>query len=421
MRHPVAMRRRSSDVPTENEGLSQFTKNRFFKGKLMTPRIMESSREYHSERLETLNRYIDGTGIVHGLDIESVSQTEDGLDVTIDAGLAIDGHGRPIVVEQATTKSLPAISADELYLFIQYDEVAVETVPVPDTDGAIEEDAVPNRLVETFQLTHRETPPEREPSAQAFDYTRLDLDTTDPTQLMETIAEQYHVQHRRNSHAPSDPAVYLGAFERGHDGSWVAATDAPARQYVYDHGLLFSLVVHHLADTNNPHETPVHEPIDPQPDDIDALNERMNALEGTIGELQRERDTFVQYTLRKTTKDRSRFFRRLSDRIEQANGEGSRLARETAQLSTDDILNEQDMETAYRHQLSELLGHLIQIGDLLEGVVTEDSLERYLIAVSQLQSAIESDAELLELLEADNRVCESADSLNVLVDVVPDI
>lgn len=60
------------------------------------------------------------------------------------SGLAIDGAGRPIVVEQSTTKTLPDVSEDELYLFVQYDEVGVEKVPVPDTDGVVEDDAVPN-------------------------------------------------------------------------------------------------------------------------------------------------------------------------------------------------------------------------------------------------------------------------------------
>ncbi|WP_018259023.1 hypothetical protein [Halomicrobium katesii] len=381
---------------------------------------MESTREYQNERFQTLNQYTEGMGIVHGLEVESVATTSDGLEVTVDSGLALDGRGRPIVVEKATTRTLPAASADELYLFIQYDEVPIEMVPVPDTDGAVEEDAVPNRLAETFELTHRETAPERNRSGGAFDYSELDLDTNDPQELMGELADQYHKKRRTGATGERDSAVYLGGYERSHDGSWIEASDAPRRQYVYDHQMLYDLVVHHLADTDNPHETPIHEPVDPQPDDIETLNQRMDAIEGTISELRAERDTFVQYTLRKTVKDRARFFAELSDRVEKFSGDASRIARETAQMSSDEIIEESDMEAAYRRQLIEILEHLIRIGDLLEGYVTDESLERYLFAVSKLQSAVESDIELLDLIEADNQMCETADSLDPLVGVTPD-
>lgn len=415
------MRQSTSDVSGDIEGLSQFTKNRFFKGKLMTPRIMESARAYQSERLHTLNRFVDGTGLVHGLEIESITETSDGLEVTIEPGLALDGRGRPIVVEQVTTTTLPDVSSDELHLFIQYDEVAVETVPVPDTAGAIDEEAVPNRMVETFELTHRENPPETATAPPRLDLSDVDLETADPETLMEELAEQYHETQRTGPKDERNPAVYLGAFERTHDGAWVATGDAPSREHVYDHTMLFTLLAHHIADTENPHQTPVHEPIDPQPDDLDALSDRLDSVEETIDELQDERDTFVQYTLRKTVNDRKRFFATLSDRIEQQSGEGSRLARETARMSTDEFIPSERMEAQYREQVATVLDHLIQIGDALEGVVTEESLERYLRAVSELQSAVESDVELLDLLEADDRVCETADSLDVLVDVVPDV
>lgn len=414
------MKRNSQDLRGERGGLSQFTKNRYFKGKLMTPQIMKEARSYHSERLHTLNRFVDGRGIVHGLEVESVTEGGEGIEATISAGLAIDGKGRPIVAEQGTTTSLPDVSSDELYLFIQYDEVGVETVPVPETDGAVEGEAVPNRTVETFEVTHRENPPESQYGPGEFDLSELASAEREPAALAREIASSYHEQHRTGPSDRADPAVYLGAFERTHDGSWVESTEAPGRAYVYDHEMLFDLFVQHLADTDNPHQTPVHEPVDPQPDDIETLNERLAGVEETIAGLEAERDTFVTYALRKTIKDRARFFETLSEQVEQRAGEGSRLAREISRMSSDAPVTSDQMERAYREQLSEIMDHLVRIGDALEGVVTEDSLERYLVSVSQLQSALEEEADLLELINADDRVCETADSLDVLVDVVPD-
>lgn len=413
---------RDADYNGDARGLSQFEKNRFFKGKLMTPRDMEAEQTYHADRLQTLNRYIDGTGIVYGLEVQSVTETEDGLDVTIDAGLALDGHGRPIVVEQVTTKSLPSPSGDELHLFVRYSETAVETVPVPDTDGAIDEEAVPNRDVEVFELTHREESPEDPTATTApnLDLSDLDFDAADPQTVARTIAERYHDRHRSGTADETDPAVYLGAFERTSAGSWAPAEDGSGRSYVYDHDMLFAALVNHLADADNPHRTPVQEQVEERPDDLSGILGRLDAMEETVEELERERDLLAGYVLRKTIKDRVRFFETLSERLEPYSGEGSRLAREIAEVSRDGFYTTTDREDAYRRQLSTLMDRLIQLGEPLERVVTEESLERYLKSVSHLQAAIESDGPLLELVNAHDQVCEAADSLDILVDVVPE-
>ncbi|ARS88996.1 hypothetical protein [Natrarchaeobaculum aegyptiacum] len=409
----------SREFSSAEGSLSQFTKNRFFKGKLMTPRIMEIDRSYHSKRLQTLNRYITGSGVVSGLDIESFEPTSDGIEITLTPGLALDAYGRPIVVEQMTTTSLPDTSSDELHLFIQYDEVPVETVPVPDTDGAVEDDAVPNRVVETFELTYRENPPETSAVTETIDLSELKSADRDATSFAQELTNRHHEDYGRDSTSESDPAVYLGGYERTPDGSWTEITDGAPRPYVYSHELLFSVLVQHLTDTDNPHETPVHEPVDPNPD-VDDIEDRLANLETSLHALEQERDTFARYTLRKTIKDRTRYFATLGDRIEEHHGESSRVAREIVRVSDSELADSENVHAQYTQQLSELLPYLIEIGDLLDGVVTERSLERYLRAVSQLQSSLESDTDLIDLIDADDRVCESVDAFDILVNVVPD-
>ena len=409
----------SREIAGSDGNLSQFTKNRFFKGKLMTPGVMETDRSYHSERLHTLNRYVTGSGIISGLDIKSFESTGNGIEITLTPGLALDGHGRPIVVEQTTTTTLPDVSSDELHLCIQYDEVPVETVPVPDTDGTTEDDAVPNRIIETFELTHRENPPEMSSITESFDASELEATNRDVEAFARELTELYHDRHRSDPQIDTDPAVYLGGYKRTPDGSWTEITGGVARSHVYDHEMLFTLLVQHLVDTDNPHKTPVHEPADPNPDVKDIEN-RLAGLETSLHDLKKERNTFARYTLRKTIKNRARFFASLGDRIEDHHGESSRVAREIVRRSADELVEGENVREQYTRQLSTVLPHLIQIGDLLEGVVTERSLERYLRAVSKLQSALESDADLIELIDADDRVCETVDSLDILVDVVPD-
>ncbi len=407
----------NAEYPSEGGGLSQFEKNRFFRGKLMTPRDMEAEQTYHVERLQTLTRSIHGSGIVSGLEIHSVADTDEGVDVTIGPGLALDGQGRPIVVEQVTTKSLPEPTTDDLHLFVQYDEVAVETVPVPDTDGAVDEESVPNRTVEVFELVHRETPPERG-AVSAFDLTDLEAAGEEPAALARIIAEQYHESSQSERAATVDPAVYLGGFERSSDGRWQSTADGPRRSYVYTHEMLRRVLIDHLSDTDNPHQTPV--PGEESPEDLATMSKRLGRMEAEFDDVSRERDALTRYVVRKTIKDQLRFFESLSDRLEPHCGEGCRLAREIAERSREEFQVSIDSVDDYQRELETILPQLIELGDLLERFVTERSLERYLKSVSRLKTTVESDPPLIELIEAHDQTCEAADSLEILVDVVPE-
>jgi len=381
---------------------------------------MEAEQAYHADRLHMINRFTTGPGIVHGLTVQTVTETDAGLEMTVDAGLALDGKGRPIVVEQLTTKSLPTPSTDEIHLFIQYKEAPMESVPVPDTDGAIENDVAPNRLVEVFEFTYRETPPDDTGNIPPLDSLDVNPEAVGPQVLAQYIAETYHDQHRSGDSPDTPTAVFLGSFERAPDGSWEPMTDGPTRPFVYDHDLLFATIVNHLTDTDNPHQTPIKKERNEIPDDLDRIGQRVNALENELQTIEREHATVRQYLLRKTVKDRIRFFEDLSNRLERQSGNGSKLARTITEQSREELQVTETGTHSYRQQLNRLLEQLIQLGEPLETVATEKSLERYLKSVSRLQSAIEDNKPLLELVDAHDQVCEAADSLEILVGVVPD-
>ncbi|PCR92228.1 hypothetical protein [Natrinema ejinorense] len=409
-----------SDHSTGERGdLSQFRKNRFFSGKLMTPRDMEAEQEYHAERLHALSRFVVGSGIVHGLEIRSIDETDDGLEVTIEPGLALDGRGRPIVVEQVTTKSLPRPSANELSLYIEYEEVSLETVPVPNTDDAIDAESTSNRTVEVFELTYRETAEDERPQLPDVEIPSVGSDGPDAETISRQLLERYHDQYRSSMPPKTETPVFLGSFERTPDGVWTESTEPAPREFAYDHDLLFATIIDHVTDTDNPHRTPVEREPPDIPDGIGEITDRLDALETELGRVKRDQTALTQYVMRKTLKDRARFFDELADRLAQQTREGSRLAREIATVSRTNGEEICDSEGAYRRHLQEILEHLIDLGDHLEGATTEASLERYLKSVSDLQSALENDDPVLELAEIQDRVCEAADSLDVLVDVVP--
>ena len=409
----------TNDRDREHSWLSQFEKNRFFQGKLMTPRDMEVDQEYHADRLHTLTRAVVGQGIVSGLGVESVTETDSGLEVTIDSGLALDGHGRPVVVEQLTTKTLPAPEGDVLSLYVRFSEVAMETVPVPDTDGADGNDAVANRAVEVFDLTYKESLPDESVTLPDIDQSVL-ADAEDTETAAQRLVEAYHEANRTAMGTVEDPAVFVGAFEQTPDGTWVEHEATTPRSFVYDQQLLFATLLEHVTDTDNPHETPVEEQTDDVPEDIEGITERLRFLETEMQAVKQDRDSLQRYAIRKSINDRTRFFERLADRIEDHAGEGGLLAREVADTASSDSERLLADETAYRHNLDELLAVLVDLGEAIEGVTTEQSHQAYLQSVSDLQTAIEREASLLELTEAHDQVCEAADSLTVLVNVVPD-
>ncbi|ELZ08800.1 hypothetical protein C478_17991 [Natrinema thermotolerans DSM 11552] len=403
---------------TDTPDLSQFQKNRFFKGKLMTPRDMEAEQEYHAKRLHTINRFLNGKGVVHGLEIQSVIETDEGLDVTLTPGLALDGEGRPIVVEQVTTKSIPMPAGEEVYLFIEFTEAAMETIPVPDTEGAVDNETAPNRAVESFALTSHEAAPDEVSSVPDVEIPELQSEAFDPQTLRQTLSEQY--QQYQLDHHSAGPAVFIGAYERTPDGNWVPLNDGPMRPVVFNSEFLFGILANHVADLDNPHRTPVNkEPMD-VPEDVDEILDTLEGLRAQVETLEKDRESLTKYVMRKTIKDRIRFFEQLADRVQEQSGGASRLARGIVDQSRASLQNVRVHEDDYKKQLDALIDPLVELGDQLEPVTTEESLENYLRAVSNLQSAVEENRSLLDQVDAHDEVCEAADSLEVLLDVVPD-
>lgn len=410
----------TTSTEMRERALEQFEKNRFFQGKLMTPRDMQIEQEYHAERLHTLARTTFGTGIVRGLEIRDVQELETELSVTVTPGLAIDGHGRPIVVDTETTKSVPVPTNDEIYLFARHAEVSTESVPVPDADGVAGDEQTPNRAIEVFELTYQETEPEPDEPTPELDL-ELDTESRDP---FHEIASAYHAQYRQEPRGEGDPAVFVGAFERGSDGAWQPTETEVRRPLVYDTEMLFRAMASHLADTDNPHGVTV----DPEPrdvpvnlDDIEGFERKLQFLQAELHELKEDRETLNRYLMRKSLKDKQRFFGDVAERFEDHSGEVSRVAQEIVTAAAEGIAEDvYDQPETYREHVRELLDAEIRLGEALEEMATEDTLEGYVQAVSQLQEHLETDASILDVAVAQDNVCEAADSLAVLYDIVPD-
>ena len=385
--------------------LRQFEKNNFFQGKLITARDMETEQDYHADRLETLTRTVTGSGIVQGVAVSSVEEGETELEVTLEPGLVVDGHGRPLVVSHRTTKTLPLPSSDDIYLFIRFSESELETVPVPDVAGAASEEYMSNRRVESFELTYQESPP---------DFPGIpDLDTevvenADEDTALRSLANRFHQQYRSESTPTEDPSVFIGSFERTRDGNWIPGGDTVRRDLVFDNQMLYAAIVNHIADTDNPHGFADRA--------AGGGGEGLGEAAEQLDAMQRQLDTLTRYVMRKSLKDKVRFFADVSSRFEEADAGASKTAQQIVEAAKDGIdEGVVDDPEAYREVVGDMLELDIALGEELEESATEESLERYVKAVNELQEAVAGDEGVLAVAEAQDGVCEAADSLEMVV------
>ena len=403
------MAQEPSEDGTTDRILEQLEKNQFFQGKLMTARDMETEQEYHAERLHVLNRFATGSGILYGAEVSSVEATETEFEVTVEPGVIIDGYGRPVIIEHSTTKTLPLPSEDVIYLYLRFDEAELESVPVPEVRGASTEEYMSNRVVEGFELTYQESPPEEFETLPAVD-TSID-GNGDAESMLEALANRYHQQHRAELEPVEDPSVFVGSFERGRDGEWVQGAETARRNLVYDNDMLYSMLVSHITETDQPHDISGTQDV---PSDVGELVEMGEQLD-----LLRQRvDTLTRYAMRKTLKEEIRFFSDIASRFEEHDAEASRLANsivETAEKAMADSVHE-DPE-AYRARAGQKLQDHLELGEVLEDSATEATLERYVGAVHELQTALAENADITEIVESQDGVCEAADSIEELYDV----
>lgn len=420
------MSRQQDPTESDESDLGQFEKNRFFQGKLMTARDMETEQEYHAGRLHTLAQFVAGRGVLEGLEIRDVEDDGSELEVTLEPGVALDGKGRPIVVEHTTTKTLPAPTGDEIYLFLRYTEAALESVPVPEVKGARNEEYTSNRTVEVFELTYQETPPEDYHAIPEVDdpVRAGEDDDVDRESAGRELANAYHDRHRTPHEAVDDPTIFVGSFERGRDGAWTPGDETVRREVVYDNDMLYAALVDHVTDTDNPHGVPTQtEPTDLSVDldEVEEFSHQLRILQAELEELKADHETMNRYVMRKSLKDKIRFFREVADRFEDHSAQGSKIAQEIVETSKEGMKEAvYDDVDGYRDHVGRMLELDITLGEALEESATEDSLERYVKAVTELQAALEDEASVLQVAETQDQVCEAADSLEVLYDIVPD-
>lgn len=401
--------------------LRHFEKNRYFQGKLMTARDMLADQQYHADRLETLTKLTAGTGILAGLEISEFEDEGDRLAVTVEPGVAVDPHGRPVVVRNPSTQTLPKPEGSEVFVYIEFDTEQKDPVPVPGEEATGETASEESRILEVFSITARETPPE-------FDDTEPvelpDFDTTDksPAELADEIAAQYHEQRRTQIEPGTDPVVFLGSFVRTTDGDWRPGGETVRRPFVYDTRMLYELLITHLTDTDNPHATRIGEPtdyIESELDEIEGFSVRLQQLRSEMQELTDKLEIHTDYVARKSLESGVRFFDGVATDFEEV-APVSRAALDVAEAIrgalADDVPADRDR---YQEFVATLVADVRDLADALDGKATEESYRTFTTAVEELEAATEDQTNTVRTATALDRVGETAQSLQPRYDVVP--
>jgi hypothetical protein len=148
--------------------LSPPVRNRYFFGRLLDERALEREQQYFRQMRWLLSRLGLGSGVLCGL---RVSLAEDGEQLIVEPGVAIDGLGREIVVPDRLCISDPFSlkeepeddegepAADVVTLYLCYHECDIEPTPVLVADCEVREDCLPGAVRERYRLVVREGKP----------------------------------------------------------------------------------------------------------------------------------------------------------------------------------------------------------------------------------------------------------------------
>lgn len=114
----------------KNRELLPFSRNRYYKGKMLTSADFAAEQEYGNNKRRFINQMVHGSGIACGLGVVSL----DDLSILVESGMAIDDLGREVVLESSVVKKLSVIpgfdqlETNEASLCIRYQETPSQPV-----------------------------------------------------------------------------------------------------------------------------------------------------------------------------------------------------------------------------------------------------------------------------------------------------
>ena len=458
--------------------LEHFERNRYFQGKLMTAHDMATEQEYHSNRLETTNRLVSGSGIVSGLSVTEFEYEDGELQVTIAPGVAIDDRGRPIVVRTPTTRTIPMGDSDHVYLYLVYGEEPKDPVPVPGVEATNGEESEESRILEIFELRAKDTPPASSKTPPVLDLPEID-ETDEYTEIANKIVDSYHETYRQETEGSTEAGIFLGAFERTPDDTWeVNAEETRRRDFVYDNDMLFSMVFSLLVASDglqNPDDGPAAEMLESELDQINEFSNQLQNLEIELAELHDDLEettdttrqnleskievveedlrtsiTRTESELQNTIDETESGLQREVDELQEAlrtqaefnayrslnsaidayeataetfehHGEVSKKTQQIIKTVRQGIADEVDRSfEQYQTFVGEITEEITEFVEILDGNATDESFNQFTGTVDRLQETQSGETTFVDLVTTFDRVSQSAQLLEPRYEISPE-
>lgn len=177
MTHTVETVGHANGCCCESCTIAPFTRNNFFTCKLLLERDFTDEQQYFRDKIRHHHQRLHGTGVVCGLRIIQHPNPDCRTRfVRLTPGTAIDCCGNEILVvaeEDIELASLPGIAAlapdddkfHELQICLRFRECGIEPVPVLyDKCGCDDDRCLPNRILESFEVSVIVDPPATGPT-----------------------------------------------------------------------------------------------------------------------------------------------------------------------------------------------------------------------------------------------------------------
>lgn len=227
-------------------------RNRYFYGKLLDADHFQLETDYHNAKRWLINRLVIGYGVVCGLGVKAVPD-EDAI--VIQPGVAMDKHGREIIVPEATPpiaipehlKQPPGEDEEHAaHVLLCYHECPVEPAPVLAGGCHEPEPCEPGVILERYKVIFRAGCVRRSGAElripDVITGTEFRNCAIDYDRLVEIVSEPCPP-------CPSDPCIPLAEIRFSEDGHCRPdQIDITVRPIVFTNDLLFQLLLSMIVE-----------------------------------------------------------------------------------------------------------------------------------------------------------------------------
>lgn len=226
-------------------------RNSYFYGKLLDEAHFRMEQSYFNRKRWLINRLEFGVGVLCGLAV-----TRQGDVVCIAPGVAIDGHGREIVVPRAVTvdpwklvdeRGAPAgelpreAGGRRVTICLAYRECATEFVPVMVADCDTADRCAPSTIVESFVVSVRDGPAPALPVRPRAGLCDALASGASATERAHALCELWLAEGCTVPRASG--CVVLATVDLGAGGKIAGVDPCTARPVAYGNAALFEMIL----------------------------------------------------------------------------------------------------------------------------------------------------------------------------------